>query len=258
MLKPTLTHALATATRPLVGIWNSTGSSVAMEVLAAAGPDIVVIDGEHGPIELREILALLQASEPYPVTPLVRVPWNDEVRIKQVLDLGAQNLLIPMVSSGREALDAVAATRYPGRGRRGVGAMIARAARWGTVENYVDVADSSVSVTVQIETTDGVRNLHEILDTDGVDAVFVGPADLAAHMGYANNPSHPEVVSAVDYVVRNAVEAGVPVGLNAFAPHDADRVLDAGASFVVTSADVLLIAQGVRREVERLRERGEN
>ena len=258
MFKPSFRQVLRDAQSPCVGLWNSTASPVAMEILAMSGADFIVIDGEHGPIELREIVALLQACEPYPATAVVRVPWNDEVRIKQVLDLGAQNLVVPMVSCADEARRAVEATRYPAPhrpGRRGMGAMLARSARWGAVSDYVEIADSTVSLTVQIETTLGVRNVEEIIATEGVDALFVGPADLAAHMGHPDNPSHAEVVAAVDHVVSVAVAAGVPVGVNAFSPRDADRVLDAGADFVVTSADVLLIAQGAQEQVARIRTR---
>lgn len=258
MLKPSFRQVLRDADRPCVGLWNATASTVAMEILAMSGADFIVIDGEHGPIELREILALLQACEPHPATAVVRVPWNDEVRIKQVLDLGAQNLVVPMVSSAAEAQRAVEAVRYPAPhrpGRRGVGAMLARSARWGAVADYVEIADSTVSLTVQIETPQGVRNVEEIIATDGVDALFVGPADLAAQMGYPDNSSHAEVVAAVDHVVSVAVEAGMPVGVNAFSPDDADRVLDAGANFVVTSADALLIAQGAQEQVARIHQR---
>lgn len=256
-LKPTFSDILAKATRPLVGLWNSTGSPVAMEILAAAGTDVVIIDGEHGPVELSQILTLLQVSEAYPVTPLVRVPWNDEVRIKQVLDLGAQNLIVPMVSSVYEAHAVVAATRYPAGegqrpGRRGMGAMIARAARWGLVEDYVANADSSVSVTVQIETTQGVRAAADIASVDGVDAVFVGPADLSADMGYYTDSGNQRVTDAVDEIIRACVAAGTPVGVNAFDPDAAAHFIEAGASFVVTSADVHFIAFGARAAIDRI------
>lgn len=255
-LPPTLRDRLAAADRPLVGLWNSTGGSVAAEILAVAGADIILVDGEHGPIELREILGVLQAVAAYPTSPLVRVPVNDEVRIKQVLDLGAQNLLIPMVSSAAEAEAAVAAARYPSTdrpGRRGIGAALARSGRWGLEPGYVKSADAHVSVVAQIEDVSGVENAEAIARTDGVDAVFIGPADLAGQMGHAGDPSHLDVVAAVDATVRTVAATGVPVGVNAFAEEDADRVLAAGASFVVVGADVSLMARGARAAVDRLR-----
>lgn len=259
LLAPTLRDVLAAADRPLVGLWNASGSPVAAEILAAVGTDLLVIDGEHGPIELREILAILQAAAPYPgTTTLVRVPWNDEAHIKQVLDLGAQNLLVPMVSSADEAAAAVAAIRYPGAagaraGRRGIGSALARSSRWGLVPEYVHRADEHVSLTVQIETAGGLAEAEAIARTDGVDAVFIGPADLAGQLGHPGNPSHPDVVAAVDRTVKIVRDAGVPVGVNAFATADADRVLAAGADFVVVGADVSLIAHGARAMLERAR-----
>lgn len=259
VLAPTLREVLGRAERPPVGLWNASGSPVAAEILAAAGTDLLLVDGEHGPIDLREILAILQAAAPYPgTTPLVRVPWNDEVHIKQVLDLGAQNLLVPMVSSAAEAQAAVAAVRYPGAdgerpGRRGIGSALARSSRWGLVPEYVRQADEHVSLTVQIETAGALAAAEAIARTDGVDAVFIGPADLAGQLGHPGNPSCPEVVAAVDRTVQIVRDAGVPVGVNAFATADADRVLAAGADFVVVGADVSLIAQGARATLDRAR-----
>lgn len=242
-LKPTVREVLAATERPLVGLWSSSGSPVAAEILAASGADLLVVDGEHGPVELRDILAILQASEAYPVTPVVRVPWNDPVRIKQVLDLGAQSIIVPMVSSAEgERL-----------GRRGIGSALARSARWGLVPGYVRGADAHVSVIVQIETADGVANAAEIAAVDGVDAVFIGPADLAGSLGHPGAPAEPEVVAAVDATIEAVAAEGVPVGVNAFAPADADRVIARGAAFVVVSSDVTLMATGARAAVDRLR-----
>lgn len=257
-LKPTLRDVLSMSDQPCVGLWNATASPVAMEILGASGVDLVVIDGEHGPVELQEIQTLLQVSEPYPVTPLVRVPFNDEVRIKQVLDVGAQNLVVPMVSNAAEARAAVAACRYSagphGRaGTRGMGAMLARSARWGAVSDYIAKADEYVSVTVQIETPEGARNVTEIATVEGVDALFVGPADLACQMGFAHDLAAAEVWAAVEDIVRAGVAAGIPVGVNAFDPAHAQRVLDCGAKFVVTSADSLFIAAGAREAVARIK-----
>lgn len=258
-LKPTVRDVLAAATEPLVGLWSASGSTVAAEILAGSGADLLVVDGEHGPVDLRDILHVLQAVEVYPVTTLVRIPWNDPVRVKQILDLGAQNLIVPMVSNAEQAQAAVAATRYPGApgerpGIRGIGSALARSARWGGVAGYVAGADAHVSVVVQIETAEGVRNAAEIAAVDGVDAVFVGPSDLAGSLGHPGAPSEPEVVAAVDATIAAVRGAGTPVGVNAFAPADQDRVLAAGASFVVVSADVTLVAQGARAAVGRLRD----
>ncbi len=189
------------------------------------------------------MLTLLQVTAAHPVTPVVRVPWNDSVVIKQVLDLGAQNLIVPMVSSADEARAAVAATRYPPEGVRGVGSALARSARWNRVDGYLADASAHVSLTVQIETTAGVAAAAEIAAVEGVDAVFVGPSDLSASMGLLGQQSHSDVVAAVHAVFAAARDAGTPVGVNAFDPAVAEAYLDAGADFVAVGADVALLAR---------------
>jgi 4-hydroxy-2-oxoheptanedioate aldolase len=243
-LKPTFRDELASASRPLVGMWISSGSPVMAEICAGSGLDWVIIDMEHGPNDLGSVLAQLQAVAAYPVTAVVRVPIADTVVIKQVLDLGAQNLLVPMVSSADEARAAVEAVRYPPLGRRGIGGSLARSARWNRVDDYLTDADGHVSLFVQIETAAGVAAASEIAAVDGVDGVFVGPADLSASMGLLGQQTHPDVVAAVLRVFESVGGAGKPVGVNAFDPEAAQRYLDAGATFVLVGADVTLVARG--------------
>ncbi|SDR77653.1 HpcH/HpaI aldolase family protein [Agrococcus carbonis] len=254
----TLREALAAADAPLVGLWNASGSAVAAEIMAGSGADLLLVDGEHGPISLSEMLPILQAAAAYPVTTIVRVPWNDPVVIKQVLDLGAENVLVPMISDAEEARAAVRAARYPGgpgerEGGRGIGSALARSSRWGRIAGYVQGADAHVSVTVQIETADAAANAAEIAAVDGVDAVFIGPADLAGSMGFPGRPSEQAVIDVVDATIDAVRSAGKPVGVNAFAPADADRCIARGASFVFVSADVTLMARGSEEAVARLK-----
>ncbi|KQS97450.1 HpcH/HpaI aldolase family protein [Cellulomonas sp. Leaf395] len=251
-LMPTFRDALATADRPLVGMWVCTGSPLVAEICAGSGVDLLLIDMEHSPNGLESVLSQLQAVAAYPVTPVVRVPIGDVVTIKQVLDLGAQNLLVPMVSSAQEAQAVVEAVRYPPRGRRGVGSALARSARWNRVEGYLDDADEHVSLIVQIETVEGVAAAEAIAAVDGVDAVFVGPADLAASMGLLGRQSHPDVVAAVHRTFDAVRAAGKPVGVNAFDPALARRYVDAGATFVLVGSDVTLLARGSEQLAERL------
>ncbi|WP_426324154.1 aldolase/citrate lyase family protein [Microbacterium sp. E-13] len=243
-LSLTFRDALANTDRPLAGIWVCTGSPLVAEICAGAGLDWVLIDMEHSPNGLESVLSQLQAVAGYPVTPLVRVPIGDVVTIKQVLDLGAQNLLVPMVSSAADAEAVVAAVRYPPRGSRGVGSALARSARWNRVDDYLQNADDHVSLFVQIETAAGVEAAAEIAAVDGVDGVFVGPSDLAASMGVLGRQTHPEVVAAVRRAFDAVRAAGKPVGVNAFDPAAADAYLEAGASFVLVGADVALLARG--------------
>jgi 4-hydroxy-2-oxoheptanedioate aldolase len=243
-LSPTFRDALAGADRTLAGMWVCSGSPLVAEICAGSGLDWLLIDMEHSPNGLESVLAQLQAVAAYPVTPLVRVPIGDVVAIKQVLDLGAQNVLVPMISSAAEAREAVQAVRYPPRGRRGVGSALARSGRWNRVESYLENADEHVCLFVQIETTAGVDAAAEIAAVDGVDGVFVGPSDLAASLGLLGQQTHPDVEAAVLRTFEAVTSAGKPVGVNAFDPAVADRYLAAGATFVLVGADVALLARG--------------
>ncbi|WP_431802686.1 HpcH/HpaI aldolase family protein [Microbacterium sp. bgisy203] len=243
-LSATFRDRLAAAPRPLVGGWVSSGSPLVAEIMAGAGLDWLLIDGEHGPNTLDTVLAQLQAIDGSGTTPVVRVPSGDVVTIKQVLDLGAQNLLVPMVSSADEARAVVEAVRYPPRGRRGVGSALARSARWNRVDDYLANTDAYVSLFVQIETADAVDAAAEIAAVDGIDGVFVGPSDLAASLGLLGQQTHPDVVDAVHRAFAAVQGAGKPVGVNAFDPAVAQTYLDAGAAFIAVGADVALLARG--------------
>jgi 4-hydroxy-2-oxoheptanedioate aldolase len=232
------------AGRPLAGMWVCSGSPLIAELCAGSGLDWLLVDAEHSPNGLESILAQLQAIHGYPVHTLVRPPVNDTVVIKQYLDLGVQNLLIPMVNSVAEAEAAVAATRYPPQGVRGVGSALARAARWNRIPDYLARTGDTISVTVQIESTGAVEAVEDILKVDGVDAIFLGPSDLAASMGLLGQQEHPEVRAAVEHCLAAAKTAGKPAGVNAFNPATARSYLAAGAAFVLVGADVALLARG--------------
>lgn len=245
---PTLAAALAGAARPLAGMWVCSGSPLVAEICAGSGLDWLLVDMEHAPNGLESVLAQLQAVAAYPVTPVVRVPANDPVVIKQVLDLGAQNLLVPMVESADAAAAALRAVSYPPRGVRGVGSALGRAARWNRVEDYL--TSDTVCVIVQIESAEAVRGVEEIA-ASGVHGIFVGPSDLAASMGLLGRQGHPEVVAAVERCIAAGARTGVPVGVNAFDAGLARRYRDAGASFILVGADVTLLARGSEDLAER-------
>ena len=232
--------------RHLAGMWVCSSSPVAAEIAAASGMQWVLIDAEHSPIGLETTTSLLRAMNGYPATPVVRVPVNDRVVIKQFLDLGAQNLLVPMVDTEADAEAAVAAVRYPPRGVRGVGSALARASRWNAVDGYLSRAEEFLSLTVQIESATAVDNAAAIAAVDGIDQVFVGPSDLAASMGLLGQQTHPEVTDAVARTFEAVRAAGKPVGVNAFDPDQARKYLEAGASFVLVGADVGLMMNGAR------------
>ena len=242
-LPPSFADVLAETERAAVGMWICSGSALVAEICAGSGLDWLLIDMEHAPNGLESVFAQLQAVAAYPITPLVRVPVNDPVVIKQVLDLGAQNVLVPMVSSAAEAEAAVRAATYPPHGVRGVGSALGRAARWNRVDGYLEDADRAVSVIVQIESADAVERVDAIA-ASGVHGILVGPSDLAASMGVIGQQTHPDVVAAVEHCITVGRRVGVPVGVNAFDPAMARRYLAAGVSFILVGADVTLLARG--------------
>ncbi|MEO3941237.1 HpcH/HpaI aldolase/citrate lyase family protein [Paenarthrobacter nicotinovorans] len=242
-LGPTFYSALTEAGRPLAGMWVCSGSPLVAEICAGSGLDWVLIDAEHSPNGLESILAQLHAVSSYPVQAMVRPPVNDTVVIKQYLDLGVQNLLIPMVNSAFEAASAVAAVRYPPHGVRGVGSALARASRWNRVPDYLASASESISLTVQIESEAAASAVEEILAVDGVDGIFLGPSDLAASMGLLGQQENPLVRAVVEHCLAAAKAAGKPAGVNAFNESTARAYLDAGASFVLVGADVAVLAR---------------
>ena len=250
-LPPTFAADLEASDRALMGMWVCSGSPLVAEIAAGSGLDWLLIDGEHSPNGLESILAQLQAVAAYPATTLVRPPYGDVVTVKQYLDLGVQNLLVPMVDTAEHAAEMVRAVRYPPAGVRGVGSALARASRWNRVEDYLARASSTISLTVQIESTAAVEHVEEILAVDGVDAIFVGPSDLAASMGLLGQQDHPDVMAAVEHCIRAAVAAGKPAGVNAFVPAIAERYLAAGASFVLVGADVAMLARASEALADR-------
>jgi 4-hydroxy-2-oxoheptanedioate aldolase len=231
--------------RPQFGMWIASGSGYIAEICAGSGIDWVLLDQEHAPNDLRSTLEQLQVLAGYPdIDVVVRPPAADPVVIKQLLDIGAHNIIVPMIGGPEQAAAAVAATRYPPTGVRGVGSALARASRWNRISDYLVTADERVSLTVQVESTSGLAVLGDIADVDGVDAVFIGPADLAASMGKLGQPEHPEVVSAIEGALATIVERGKSAGVNAFNETLARRYLAAGARFVLVGADVALLARG--------------
>lgn len=227
----------------LFGLWAGLGSSYAAEVVAGAGYDWILIDSEHSPADLENVLGQLQAMAAYPTSPVVRVPWNDTVIIKRYLDIGAQSLLIPNVQTADEARAAVANTRYPPDGIRGL-ALSTRASRFGRIPGYAELANQHVCVIVQIETPLALDNLEEIAAVDGVDGLFIGPSDLHAAMGHAGVTTDPEIVTLIDEAIRRISRAGKTPGIFAPIEEYARRWLEAGARVVAVGADIGILARG--------------
>jgi 4-hydroxy-2-oxoheptanedioate aldolase len=239
-------HALA-AGRPQIGLWLSLSDHYSAEVCAGSGFDWLLIDTEHSPNELHMVLAQLQAIAPYPAHPIVRVPWNDMVMIKRVLDIGAQSLLVPYVNTAEEARNAVAYTRYPPQGVRGV-AGTTRATRFGRVKDYARRAHEELCLLLQVETQQALDHLEAIAGVDGVDGVFIGPADLHASLGYPGETANPAVLPKIEDAIRRIRACGKAPGILTADEKLARRYLELGALFVAVGADVGLLA----RESEKL------
>jgi 2-dehydro-3-deoxyglucarate aldolase len=233
----------------LIGTWLSLASPVVTELLGVVGFDWMLLDAEHAPNDSITLIPQLMALKDSVSAPVVRPPANDSVAIKRLLDGGFVNFLVPFVDSAADAARAVAATRYPPQGIRGV-SVGHRGNKFGTVSNYFEVANDNISVIVQIESRAAVEAVDEIVAVEGVDAVFVGPSDLAANFGHIGNANHPEVQAAIAHVFERTHAAGKASGILAPVQADAERYLAMGASMVAVCADLGMLrnaAQAVKK-----------
>jgi 4-hydroxy-2-oxoheptanedioate aldolase len=225
-----------------IGLWCSLSHHFSVEVVAGAGFDWLLLDTEHSPNDIESVFTQLQAAAPYHSHPIVRVPWNDMVTIKRYLDIGAQTLLIPFIQNEEEAERAVAYTRYPPHGVRGV-AGTTRATRFGRVKDYARHAQDEICVLLQIENQAGLDNLEKIAAVEGVDGVFIGPADLHASLGYMGETNNPKVMPIIDDAIRRIKKAGKAAGILTGVEADARRWMAEGTLFTAVGADVGLLAR---------------
>ena len=226
-----------------VGLWVALADGYAAELCATCGFDWLLIDGEHAPNDLRSTLAALQSVAAYPAHPVVRIPRADDALIKQVLDIGATTVMVPMVESADQARQLVRAMRYPPHGIRGVGSGIARSARWSQYGNYLHEANERVCLLVQVETREALSQVGDIAAVEGVDGVFIGPADLAASFGLLGQPTHPEVKAAIEEGIRAIANAGKAPGILCADEALARRYIDVGARFVAVGVDTSLLVK---------------
>lgn len=229
--------------RPQVGLWCSIPDPTVAEMLANTGYDWMLFDTEHSPMDPLSVQPMLQAVAPYPVSALVRPTGLDVLQIKKFLDAGAQSILIPYIQTPEEAALAVAAATYPPEGIRGV-AGATRATRWGAVDGYAAKAREEICVMVQIETKAALDRLEEIAAVPGIDGVFVGPADLAASLGYPGQNGHPEVRAACADAIRRIRKAGQPAGF--LSPDDSllEEMVAAGSVFTAVDVDMAVLRRG--------------
>jgi 2-dehydro-3-deoxyglucarate aldolase/4-hydroxy-2-oxoheptanedioate aldolase len=247
-----LKAALRARERVPLGTWVMSASNVIAEAIGWAGFDFAVVDMEHSPIELPEVVHLLQAMAPTGCEPLLRVPWNDSVTVKRVLDAGARSLMFPMIQNAEEARAAVRATRYPPEGNRGV-AVLHRASRYGTVPGYLAGAGAEIGVVVQLETPEAIAARDEIMAVDGVDAIFVGPGDLSASMGHLGNVKAPAVQAALRETAAAAAAKGVACGIVGPDPDTVRGYIDMGFSYVAVGSDLSLMMNRAAEVVSAFR-----
>jgi len=235
-----------------VGVWSALASPIAAEILAGAGFDWLVIDGEHAPNEISTLVPQLQAVRGCPAEPVYRVPWNDMVVMKRALDVGARTLIVPFVQNAEEARRAAAATLYPPRGVRGV-AVVVRGSDFGRVPQYLQNAHLDTCLLVQLETRAALGEIEAIAKVEGVDGMFIGPSDLAADMGHLGNNKHADVQAAIKDAAERIRAAGKPAGTLVANADDAERMFDWGFNFVAAAIDVAILARNAEAVAARLK-----
>jgi 2-dehydro-3-deoxyglucarate aldolase len=241
------------AGKRLIGCWGSLAAPITAEILGLAGFDWILLDGEHSPNDVTTFVPQLMALKGSPSAPVVRPPCNEPVIIKRLLDIGFHNFLLPYVETADQARNAVASTRYPPKGIRGV-SVAQRSNMYGTVQRYFSEINDNITVLLQIESRQGFGAVDEIAAVEGVDGLFVGPSDLAAAFGQLGNANHPEVQAAIRHVFTRARAAGKAAGILAGVEDDARRYLDWGATFVAVGSDLGLFRAASQALCDRFKE----
>jgi 4-hydroxy-2-oxoheptanedioate aldolase len=239
-----------------IGLFSTLNSPALVELLAGWDFDWILIDTEHSPSEMADIIAMLQALHSHQVSAIVRPAWSDMVLIKRVLDAGAQSLLIPCIETAEDARAAVSYTRYPPFGVRGVSGS-SRAASYGQTNDYLQTAANEIAILVQIETVKGLDNLEDIAAVPGVDGVFIGPADLAASLGYLGNGQHPVVQAAVNDAFRRLTAIDKPTGYLTLHEPEAQARIAAGVEVLGVATDTSIINRGAALTLEGLHRAGD-
>lgn len=239
--------------KPLIGLWLALADAYTAEICAGAGYDWLLVDGEHAPNDIRSIMRQLQAIAAGRGQAVVRPVAPETWIIKQILDAGAQTILVPMIESAEQAAEMVRAVRYAPAGKRGVGAALARASSFSRIPDYLQTADEEICLLLQVESRAGLAALDDILKVDGVDGVFIGPADLAADLGHRGNPGHVEVQRHVEAALHTIMDAGKPAGILSSNLSLSQRYVEMGARFVAIGSDVGILAGGTQRLCEDFR-----
>ena len=245
-------HAILSGQKQ-IGLWSHLCSHISTEILAHCGFDWLVLDMEHSPNELPDILSQLQAMNGGSATPVVRVPWNDAVTFKRLLDIGVQSFLVPYVQTAEEARQAVAATRYPPHGVRGY-AGAPRASGYGRIKDYAHRCADEMCLLLQIETVEGLNNLEAIAAVDGVSGIFIGPGDLSAALGHLGNPKHPDVLKTIDEAIARIRACGKAPGILTGDESLAKHYVAQGCLFVAVGADQNLLRDSAQALSSRFKD----
>ena len=244
-------RAIASGKTP-IGTWLMSAAPSTAEALGCAGFDFLVVDMEHVPIDVAEMIGLLRTIAGTPAQAIVRPPWNDPVMVKRAMDAGATTLLFPFVQDADEARRAVAATRYPPEGIRGV-AGTHRASRYGAVAGYVKRANEEICVIVQVETLAALGRLDEIAAVPGVDSIFIGPADLSASMGLIGDVGNAAVQEKLAAGAAACRRLGKPCGIVGATPETVGRFLEYGYSWAAIGSDMSMLVGRAREYLGKLR-----
>lgn len=241
-----------TAGRQQIGLWASLASPLSTEVIAGSGFDWLLLDMEHSPNDLRDVYCQLQVMAEGTASAVIRMPSDEPIMIKRVLDTGAQSLMIPNIDDADQARRAVAATRYAPRGVRGF-SQAPRAARFGRVADYHAGCEAEICVVVQLESMRALDNLEAIAAVEGVDGIFIGPGDLSMSLGYLGQQNHPEVASKIEEIIGRICRTGKPAGILTANEELAHRYIRAGTSYTAVGSDIGLLARASEALASRFR-----
>ena len=246
-------HKLANGEK-VIGSWLQLASPISAEIMAKSGFDFLIVDMEHGPGDVLTLMSQLQAINAYGVDVIVRAPWNDFVTIKRILDVGTHGVHVPYVNTKEETIAAVKACKYPPEGNRGI-AGSPRASGYGmNSRNYLENANKEILVYVALETPTAVANLDDILTVEGVDGIFIGPADLSTSMGHFFNPSHPEVQETIRKIEEKVLKTNKFLGTVASDFEAAKKLYDRGYQLLIAMSDSGVLATSSRKMVEQFNE----
>lgn len=254
MYRPNALKRKLLAGKKAIGCWSMIGNPVVTEILGLAGFDFLLLDQEHGLGDPSSLVGQLQAINTTPATSVVRIPWNDHVYIKRVLDAGVEGIMVPSVENAEEARAAVAACLYPPRGRRGAASSSARASGYGTAPDYLKTCADDLLVIVQIESANAVANIDAICAVEGVDLVFIGPHDLSGTVGQLGNLKHPEVARLIEHAEKRILASGKPMGTVPHPGCTAFDMFERGYSFVNAGSDIAKLRDSSIADVRKFRE----